>query len=280
MSRPPSTAFAAFHSPAASFSVRSMPVTRLALLPLVVLLSACAAGSTATPAPAPSGGAQPAAAAPEHDAVPASVRWFRASAERRVIFLQTYRLATAALERRAAGLPRERWAVVLDADETVLDNSPYQQEQARLGAPFDTGSWNRWVRRGEAAALAGAEAFTKRVRALGGRVVIVTNRDESTCAVTRENLRRVGIDADQVMCRTDPATSSKEARFAAVARGTAPSTFPALEVVMFVGDNIQDFPGLTQGVRTAPDSAFATFGDRFVLLPNPMYGSWERNPLP
>lgn len=250
----------------------SRPASASVLL-LALALAACTSAAPAT-VPAPS----PAPTATSTEEVPLAVRWYRASAERRVIFLQTYRLATAALERRAAGLARDRWAVVLDADETVLDNSPYQQ--AQRGAPFDTGSWNAWVRRGEAAALAGAPAFTQRVKALGGRVMIVTNRDESTCEVTRENLRRVGIAADQVLCRTDPATSSKEARFAAVARGTAPSTFPALEVVMFVGDNIQDFPGQTQAVRTRPDSAFADFGDRFILLPNPMYGSWERNPLP
>ena len=64
------------------------------------------------------------------------------------------------------------------------------------------------------------------------------------------------------------------------AAGTAPSPLPPLRVLMWVGDNIQDFPRLRQDVRTASDSAFASFGDRFIVLPNPMYGSWERNPLP
>jgi len=50
--------------------------------------------------------------------------------------------------------------------------------------------------------------------------------------------------------------------------------------VMWVGDNIQDFPRLRQDIRSSSDSAFAEFGDRFIVLPNPMYGSWERNPLP
>jgi predicted secreted acid phosphatase len=49
---------------------------------------------------------------------------------------------------------------------------------------------------------------------------------------------------------------------------------------MWVGDNIQDFPRLRQDVRTQGDSVFAEFGDRFFVLPNPMYGSWERNALP
>ena len=54
----------------------------------------------------------------------------------------------------------------------------------------------------------------------------------------------------------------------------------AADVLLWIGDNIQDFPRLRQDVRSANDSAFAEFGDRFIVLPNPMYGSWERNALP
>ena len=38
------------------------------------------------------------------------------------------------------------WAVVLDLDETVLNNQTYQLERAAYQAPFDTDSWNAWVR--------------------------------------------------------------------------------------------------------------------------------------
>ena len=214
------------------------------------------------------------------DTIPASVRWFRASAERRALSLQTYRLAAAALERRSAGLAAGTWGVILDADETVIDNSPYQQELARRRATFEPATWNEWVMRGAAAALPGAADFTRRVREGGGRIVIVTNREQSQCDATRANLQRVGIVTDAVLCKTDPSNSFKDARFEAVANGTPPSTLPPLRVVMWVGDNIQDFPRLRQDLRTQSDSAFAEFGDRFIVLPNPMYGSWERNSLP
>ena len=59
-----------------------------------------------------------------------------------------------------------------------------------------------------------------------------------------------------------------------------PSVLPAMRVLMWVGDNIQDFPTLTQSIRTRDDAAFAEFGEGFVVLPNPMYGSWEKNSLP
>ncbi len=214
------------------------------------------------------------------DTIPSSVRWFRASAERRALSLQAYRMATAALDRRSAGLAAGTWAVILDADETVIDNSPYQQELGRRRATFDPVTWNEWVMRGVAAALPGATEFTRHVRERGGRVIIVTNREESQCDATRANLQRAAIATDLVLCKTDPSSSFKDARFEAVERGTPPSTLPPLRVVMWVGDNIQDFPRLRQDLRTQSDSAFAEFGDRFIVLPNPMYGSWERNSLP
>ena len=247
------------------------------VLPLLALALAGCASATG-------GATQPAAATAgtttTSSAIPLEVRWYRASAERRAIYLQTYRLAAATLERRAAGSAAGSWGVILDADETVLDNSPYQQELAERHAAYDEASWNAWVERAVAEALPGAASFVARARELGGRVVIVTNRTEAQCGATRRNLARVAIAADEVLCRSDPKSGSKDPRFEAVERGVAPSVLPPLRILMWVGDNIQDFPGLSQKIRTAPDGAFADFGERFVVLPNPMYGSWERNPLP
>ena len=243
---------------------------------LLVLLAGAGACSTAAapvmqqPAPVPASAAQ----------VPPGIRWFATAAEQRAAYVQAYRLATSAIERAAQGRAAGSWAVILDADETVIDNSPYEIQQARIGVPYDSASWDAWVKRGAARALPGVVAFTSRVHALGGHVVIVTNRDQHYCGVTRENILRVGVPADEVLCRTDKASGSKDPRFEAVQAGTAPSTLPPVNVLMWVGDNIQDFPHLTQAVRTAPDSALAGFGEKYIVLPNPMYGSWERNPVP
>jgi len=113
------------------------------------------------------------------------------------------------------------------------------------------------------------------VHDLGGRVAIVTNRDEPQCPQTRDNLRKVEVAFDVVLCRA-PGQSDKNPRFAQVQSGTG-TGMPAMKVLMWVGDNIQDFPGLSQAVRTQP--APAEFGRSWVLLPNPMYGSWESNPF-
>ena len=167
-------------------------------------------------------------------------------------------------------------AVVADADETVLDNSTYQKERAEQGLAFTADSWDAWVRRVAADDLPGAAAFIARARRLGGRVVIVSNRDAHICDPTRENLRRLEIVVDAVLCR-EQGVSDKNPRFHAVAAGALPG-LPALEVLLWIGDNIQDFPGLSQDIPTADPAAFAQFGQRYFILPNPMYGSWERNP--
>ena len=204
------------------------------------------------------------------------IHWTRNSAEHKAIFLQTYRLASDQLRVLARGKTAGRWAVILDADETVLDNSTFQKRRADMDSAYSEVAWNAWVNERAATALPGAVDFTRVVRELGGRIVIVTNRDESVCASTRRNIASVGIPADLVLCKP-PGPSDKNPRFRAVQDGSASAALPALQVLMWVGDNIQDFPAMSQAVRDSAQTALGDFGRRFIILPNPMYGSWERN---
>lgn len=248
------------------------------VLALAAVVSCRSAGPVAPPpaaAPAP-----PAAAAhpsPPAFRAPEAIRWTRDSAEHDALFRQVYRLATAHVEREATGRAAGSWAVVLDADETVIDNSLYQLERAKAGRPFDSESWRAWCARREATPLPGAAAFLDRVRALGGRIAIVTNRSAAECPDTEAVFRAHSLPFDLMLCKAEGGPSDKNPRFEAVARGATPAGLPPLEVVAFVGDNIQDFPGQGQALRREPDAAFAPFGVRFFVLPNPMYGSWERN---
>lgn len=245
----------------------------LSALPAIALaLAACTSTPKPTTEPAPRAGAyQPSA----------SIRWYRASAERRAIYVEVYRAATERLEQRAKTLTPESWGVIMDADETVLDNSPNEEAGDSLHQGFSDARWVAWVRRDAARALPGAVDFTRRVHELGGKLAIVTNRADSLCDDTRRTLTQAGIAADEVLCQTAP-TGDKNPRFQAIENGTPPSTLPRLTIVMWLGDNIQDFPAPTgaQSIRLAPDSAFAPYGDIYFALPNPMYGSWEHNPLP
>ena len=251
-------------------------------LPLVVLLAAgCRTVVDAPPTPpAPRAPAPSASPAPSpRPELPDSLHWFRNSAERRALSLQAYRLATERIE--AAARSREAgaaWAVVLDVDETVLDNSGYEVELLAHGATHTEELWSQWVARQSCPAIPGAAAFIARVRALGGRVALVSNRSEAECADTGRNLEAVGIAYDAILCK--PAdTDDKGPRFARVSSGAAfADDGKPVDVVLWVGDNIKDFPGMSQAVRGAPEDAFAPFGYRFIVLPNPMYGSWESNP--
>lgn len=222
---------------------------------------------------APEAAPAPAGAAPE---VSAAVHWARSAAEHRAIFVQTYRSASEAVRELAAGRQPGDWAVVLDADETVLDNSAFQLRLERSGESYSEEIWNDWVREEAATPLPGAVEFTGLVRSLGGRVAIVTNREEEVCEETRRNLAAIGVVADAVLCRGD--TGDKNPRFEALRSGDG-TGLPPLELVMWVGDNVGDFPGASQDLRRAPVNALAEVGRRWFVLPNPMYGSWESEPV-
>ncbi|MEO7218045.1 MAG: HAD family acid phosphatase [Gemmatimonadaceae bacterium] len=253
---------------------------RFWLLPL--LLGACTyAGSptpSSVPARTPVAPTRPSLLAPG-EPVPLALHWTRSSAEHRAILLQSYHGAEARLRELAAPLSRGSWAVIMDADETVLDNSLYFQRQAARGYLGFTYNWPSFIHEAIAPALPGAVSFTSLIHELGGRLVIVTNRAASLCPDTRRNLENAGIKSDAVLCQP-PGNDDKNPRFLAVQHGGVEG-LPPLHVAMWVGDNIQDFPGLTQAqMRNAPDTAFSEFGRSWWILPNPIYGSWQNNPLP
>jgi 5'-nucleotidase (lipoprotein e(P4) family) len=199
----------------------------------------------------------------------------RDSAEHRALFLQVFRAATARVEQAAGDRRPGTWAVVSDADETLIDNSLYQIERERRGLPFTPESWRTWTERREAVPLPGARDFLGRVRALGGRVAIVTNRREAECPDTEAVFAAHDLAYDAMLCRPDSGPSDKASRFEAVARGTTSAGLPPLDVIVFLGDNIRDFPALDPALRSQGDEAFGDFGDRFFVVPNPMYGGWE-----
>jgi 5'-nucleotidase (lipoprotein e(P4) family) len=255
-------------------------------LSAVLLLCVSLACRSAAPAAPPAAPAAPRATpdAPAATAsaspLPMSVRWVQRSAEYRASCAQAFRLATAYVERAAAGRAPGTWGIVSDGDDTLISNVQYEVERAgvgRFGQPFDAKAWTAWVRRREATALPGAVGFLRRVHELGGRVAIVTNRASAECDDTKANFEAQGLALDVMLCRPDEGPSDKGPRFERVRSGEAFGSGP-VEVVAFLGDNIRDFPGGSQDLRKKGEDAFADFGARYFILPNPLYGSWESNP--
>jgi predicted secreted acid phosphatase len=144
-----------------------------------------------------------------------------------------------------------------------------------LGLGYTSESWHAWVARREATPLPGAAAFLARVRELGGRVAIVTNRLESECADTEAVFRTHRLVYDVMLCRPDGGPSDKNPRFAAVGAAMGKAGGSPLDVLAFVGDNILDFPNLSQAAAKQAETVFDPFGVQYFMLPNPMYGSWQ-----
>ena len=239
------------------------------LITLLLTVTACATQPAQLKAP-------PAAAA-----IPTGLHWYLTAAERSAVYEQVYRIAGDRVLQLAAGRAPGTWAVIADADETLLDNAAYQLMLARNGQKYSEASWQPWARQRHSVAVPGSRAFVERVLAAGGLVVVVTNRAEAICEDTRANLRSEYLRVAAVLCAPqDPATgkflSDKNPRFQAVQNGSAVSGLPALDVLAWVGDNIRDFPGRSQ-TNAEP---VADFGEHLFVLPNPMYGSWESNPVP
>lgn len=241
-------------------------MTAARLFPLLGALALVACGGAPAPSVVPE--AVPSEPAPGHE-----IRWVRDSAEYVAALVQTYRLAGERLEERVADKPDGSWAVVLDADETVISNLTYSVERAAIGKRWSEDSWREWALSRRATAVPGAIEFIDTVHRLGGRVAIVTNRSENVCEATRENLEALGARFDHLRCKR-PGEQRKEARWDEVRTGDGTGLGP-LEIVMWVGDNIRDFPELDQSSKDDGDGAFADFGVRYFMLPNPLYGSWE-----
>jgi 5'-nucleotidase (lipoprotein e(P4) family) len=245
-------------------------IRRVMALALALVAAGCASGTRA-----PAGSPAPPTAASA--ALPTSIMWMQTSAEYMAIATQTYRLAGARVEREAQGRAAGGWAVVLDADDTVINNLVYQAGLARAGVPHSPERFTAFVRQHASTAVPGAQAFLARVHALGGRIGIVTNRLQIECDDTAEMLRRLSLAFDAVICRPEGAPSSveKTTRFRAIAAGqTAVSPSP-VDILLYVGDNIIDFPNGSQAMRAQGEAAFADVGVRWFVLPNPMYGSWQ-----
>lgn len=241
------------------------------ILVLAAVMAAACASRPATPAASPT----PAVQTPL--SLPDSIRWAQSSAEYMAITVQTYRLAASQVESAARGRAPGTWAVVLDADDTVINNFPYQSGLAQEGVKHTPERFTAWVRRRASTPVPGAATFLARVHALGGRIAIVTNRLQIECDDTAEVLRLNALAFDAVVCRPEgaPASADKTPRFRAVAAGETAASRTPVDIVAFVGDNILDFPDTSQAMRARGEEAFTDFGVRRFVLPNPMYGSWQ-----
>jgi acid phosphatase len=203
------------------------------------------------------------------------IKYMRDSEEYATLARQVYRMAGAAVASVVSKSQSRPWTVVLDVDETALDNSTYQLERAAYGLPYDDGSWSAWVERRRAPAVPGVVGFIELVRRSGGRVAWISNRNASLTDATRDNLKTVGLwHDDDRLCLQQTSQDPKSARRRQVITGQGDCSWRGTptSIVAFVGDQLGDFPAASEQIPGTGDDA--TFGLNSFLLPNSMYGGW------
>ncbi|MEH7072481.1 5'-nucleotidase, lipoprotein e(P4) family [Neobacillus drentensis] len=217
--------------------------------------------------------AEPVSALSEQNTM--SVLWFQKAGEAKGLYYQGYNLGKMRLDKimsKKRGRNNLKPAIVLDIDETILDNSPHQAWYVLAGrkVPFN---WNEWFKRTEAKPLPGAVEFLQYANSLGVEIFYISNRYESQKTATIMNLKNVGapqVDLKHVLLK-QPGEIGKETRRRLVAK--------THEIILLFGDNLGDFSGFDRLSVSNRNNAVVRlkgeFGKKLILFPNPMYGDWE-----
>jgi acid phosphatase len=236
------------------------------------------------------GFAQP-TAAPSYDNLNA-VLWVQTAVEYKASTVQTYRLAHTAL---LQGLRDPHWtaapeqsgdfenlppAVILDLDETVLNNSVIEARAVASGEPFSRAVWMKWMDERSAGLVPGAMDFLQFAHANGVTPIYITNRvcdsskdDDPTVQVLRKLMVPLDSAVDRLFCAKDGKDTDKTPRRRLVAA--------KFRILLLFGDQLGDFLTIPadEANLEGREKLFAAhqslWGERWFQLPNPMYGSWE-----
>jgi len=239
-----------------------------------------------------SGGVVRAQDVPAHDFLLANL-WMQRAVEYRANALAIYALARirldeALLDRSWTAAPGEQKgdfqnlppAVVLDVDETLLDNSKYQVWLMRADQSFSTRTWNQFCAAQVSAAIPGAVDFTRYAESKGVKVFYVTNRGAETEKDTRENMAKLGfplggnVDTFLMQGEKPDWTGAKSTRRAVIAKD--------YRILLNIGDNLGDFDDRYRSSEADRLKAFEAgmpyWGRQWLMLANPTYGSFDTAP--
>lgn len=200
-----------------------------------------------------------------------SVLWYQNSAEARASFYQGYQFGKFRLEQELKKKSEKPLAIVLDLDETVLDDSPHQAWLVK-NQKFLLDGWDEWVEMAAAEPVPGAMEFLKFADENGVHIFYLSDRKQSQFDVTLKNLQKINLPQakKENLILKKPEMNGKQGR-----RDVLESQY---NVVLYFGDNLADFldsKGKTQAERNKMmEDAHKEFGSRFIIFPNPMYGDW------
>ncbi|QCO68604.1 acid phosphatase [Luteimonas yindakuii] len=275
--------------------------------PLLLTLSLFVIGLSAC-RPTPEATTAPSAAAPvpaEQSARPAAtdaddnlnaVLWVQRSVEYRATALSLFRAAADHLDAALAEknwdalVPDERdnpqaWAslppaVIMDIDETVLDNSPYQARLVHDGGEYDEATWAAWVAEKKAEPVPGVVDFARVATEKGVTILYLSNRAQHLNEATLANLRAVGLpvkdDSVFLGLGTHVEGCEQHGSEKLCRRRLAGRDY---RVLMQFGDQLGDFVQVIANTDEARNGLLDEYGDwfgeRWWMLPNPTYGGWE-----
>ena len=211
--------------------------------------------------------------APDSEQMVMSTLWFQQSAEMRAIYYQSFNLAEFRVQQKLETYSGKKpLAVVVDIDETILDNSPSEAKNIRDGERYSQERWANWISKASAMPLPGSLEFANYLKKEGVELFYISNRTVEQLNSTIENLNKHHFpyaDEEHVFLRSD--SSSKKTR-----REKVSSEY---EIILLIGDNLGDFNEVFDNRsdefgKALVDQYKEDFSNRFIVLPNPIYGSW------
>lgn len=202
------------------------------------------------------------------------VNWMQQSGEYRALAYQTFNTARMVFDHASVPSGKKK-AVVADLDETLLDNSKEAAHYVIAHKGFSPAGWEAWSNAKKADAVPGAVEFSNYVNANNAVMFFVSNRKAKTeLECTMENMKALGftnVTPDRMLLKEK--NSNKIERFKQIED-------MGYEIVMYIGDNLDDFTGETYRKLNADRRSFVDankkdFGVKYIVLPNPLYGSFE-----
>ena len=198
----------------------------------------------------------------------------QSAAEYRALCYQAFNTATMRLNAiPAKRFRKEKLAIITDLDETILDNSYSDAQLIKEGRQYNNKTWKEWTDKSAATAVPGAVDFLNSASKKGATIFYISNRDTAAIHTTLINLKKLGLpdtDTAHMLFQTDNA--SKEARRQIV--------MGKYNVIMLLGDNLNDFMNVFEKKSIADrfvetDKQREQWGNKFIVLPNAVYGEWE-----
>jgi len=203
-----------------------------------------------------------------------AVIWQQTSAEYVALCHQAFNAATKQINYyNDFGSSEKPPIIIMDIDETVLDNSPYNGYLLLNNKEYSEVSWRKWTSLAQAEAIPGAKQFIEHSSTSGIPIYYISNRSDEDLQATIQNMNELGlpINQDNFFLKQEGFTKSS------IRDGLSKQ----FNIILSIGDNLADFEevyerqlGLNER-KEITNGMSNQFGNNYIILPNVMYGGWR-----